>query len=57
MVLASQAIEWFEAKKKKRTLKVAAMFREAQRLSKETGEAAETIFDRLYAEDWQPPES
>ena len=65
MVLALQALKKYEAdklqaRKKLRqdeSPKVAAMFREAQRLSEETREAAETIFDRLYSQDWQPTES
>ena len=62
MVLAFHALEWYEAKKKKRQQdmrgEVTAMWQEAQRMSKETGEAAEIIFfEKLNSPDWQPTES
>ena len=61
MVLALRAIESYEARKEKRrqadAARGAAMWREAERLSEESGEPAETIFERLNKKNWQPPQS
>jgi hypothetical protein len=61
MVLALQALRKYEAGSKKLRQAErgigAAMWREAQRLSDESGEPAEKVFERLNSEDWQLPES
>ena len=58
MVLALRAIENYEARKRKRELEMqaigAAIWREAQRQSDESGESPEEIFKRLQSINWRP---
>ena len=58
MVLALRALENYEKRKKQREREQqkrgAATLLEAQKMSKETGEAVEVIFNRLLDENWQP---
>ena len=69
MVLALRAIENYEARKLKREQERrqreqeqalenqaigAAMWREAERQSEESGESPEEIFKRLQSENWRP---
>ena len=61
MVLGLQLYRKFEQDrgKRQRELRIlgAAMWREAERISSQSGEPTEEIFKRLNAENWQPPES
>ena len=58
MVLALHALRSYEAKKRQRELELqaigAAMWREAQRQSEESGESPEEIFKRLQSVNWRP---
>ena len=58
MVLALYALKSYEAKKRERELEMqaigAAMWREAQRQSEESGESPEEIFKRLQSTNWRP---
>ena len=58
MVLALYALRSYEAKKRERELEMqaigAAMWREAQRQSEESGESPEEIFKRLQSINWRP---
>ena len=58
MVLALYALKSYEAKKRERELEMqaigAAMWREAQRQSEESGESPEEIFKRLQSINWRP---
>ena len=58
MVLALYALERYEARKRKREQELlaigAAMWREAQRQSEESGQPPEEIFQRLQSTNWRP---
>ena len=61
MVLAYEALKKYERDRSKRRQELRkeglAMWQEAERLSKETGEPAVEIFNRLNMEDWRPAQS
>ena len=61
MVLAYEALKKYEKDRSKRRQELRkeglAMWQEAERLSKETGEPAVEIFNRLNMEDWRPAQS
>jgi hypothetical protein len=61
MVLAWKVKEYFDRDRAKRQQELRIegllMWREAERLSRETGESADEIFERLNKENWKPSQA